>query len=129
MNIEPVAAALPPGLYTYSDASAIIGPAIRARQKCDVDAILEAMAHYGLIQRVVGAGGPYGVRDVLRLPPPTDASPVRPTRQTCIAITDEWGSVRDFPVGEKADAEIARVKQVKLRAERARLTSILGADA
>jgi len=81
----------------------------------------------GLVDR--GPGKRY--QTVKRVSPPAYVSPTPTVRRgpTMSAVVDEWGNTKDFPVGPVADAEIARVKRVRMSAERARLVSILGTDA
>jgi len=112
----------------YDSAARIICRQMRLppTDRAAANGILESFRVAGLIQRGPGKRN----RSVTRITPPAyvERTIIERRGPTMVAVTDEWGDTKDFPMGEIANAEIARVKEVRRSAERARLVSILGND-
>jgi hypothetical protein len=77
----------------------------------------------GLVERGPGAAG--FVRRIDTAAVVTRTNHRGPTRTD---IIDEWDDTKDWPVVSDADAKVARIKEVRHRAKRARLMVVLGQD-
>lgn len=97
-----------------------VGAAIGYVDNAQVTGAVQALADFGCI-RFSGANGggatriPSDIvhRTVTTLGPARSRFGPPPGHGTKQAITDEFGKDHDFPIGEQADAEVARVLAVR----------------
>ncbi len=91
--------------------------------KADLDAALNALVYYGLVQ----SRGTRFNREWRAMDPEQRQSELveaATRRPVMVMVKDEFGDEKPFPVGEKADAESRRVRGVRARQRLAEMDAI-----